>query len=155
MFYRLNVSACTLCPPRVITYLPEPVWNRVKKNINFAGRQFDYPSALEIIQDEEYLEDADFDDIRRQYIVKKIETFNMNLNNLKGTHHKKSRPKLSQRISNKLHIDDEKMFHDNEETKLNQKQYYRIRNRFELQDDSQKLLHRQKRTGICRVKCVQ
>ena len=110
---------------------------------------------MEIIQDEEYLEDADFDDIRRQYIVKKIETFNINLNNLKGTHHKKSRPKLSQRISNKMHIDDEKMFHDNEETKLNQKQYYKMKNRFEFGADSQKLLHRQKRTGICRVNFFQ
>ena len=79
----------------------------------------------------------------------------MNLNNLKGTHHKKSRPKLSQRISNKMHIDDEKMFYDNEETNLNQKQYYKMKNRFEFGADSQKLLHRQKRTGICRVKCVQ
>ena len=29
-----------------------------------SGRNFDYASALSIIQDEEYLEDEDFDDIR-------------------------------------------------------------------------------------------
>ena len=104
---------------------------------------------MEIIQDEDYLEDADFDDIRRQQIVKKIGTFNMNLNNLKRTRHKESRQKLSQRISNKMHIDDGKMFYDNEETKLNQK-HYKIKNRLEIADDSQKLLHRQKRQGIFR-----
>ena len=33
-----------------------------------SGRQFGYDRALEIIQDEEYLEDADFDEIRHSTI---------------------------------------------------------------------------------------
>ena len=28
-FYKINVSACTLFPPHVITYLPELMWNRI------------------------------------------------------------------------------------------------------------------------------
>ena len=27
-FYKINISACTFCPPHVITYLPELMWNR-------------------------------------------------------------------------------------------------------------------------------
>ena len=44
------------------------------------GRQFQYDRALEIIQEEEYLEDADFDDIKRYYILKKIGNINPNFN---------------------------------------------------------------------------
>ena len=44
------------------------------------GRQFQYDRALEIIQDEEYLEDADFDDVRRNDILKKMGNFNPNFN---------------------------------------------------------------------------
>ena len=36
------------------------------------GRQFQYDRALQIIQEEEYLEDSDFDDIKRYDILKKI-----------------------------------------------------------------------------------
>ena len=36
------------------------------------GRQFQYDQALQIIQEEEYLEDSDFDDIKRYDILKKI-----------------------------------------------------------------------------------
>merc|ERR1712106_7261 len=36
------------------------------------GRQFQYDRSLEIIQDEEYLDDADFNDIKRYDILKKI-----------------------------------------------------------------------------------
>lgn len=47
------------------------------------GRQFQYDRALEIIQDEEYLEDLDFDDIKRydtSQILKKISEINPNFN---------------------------------------------------------------------------
>ena len=50
-----------------------------KKNIS--GRQFAYDRALEIIQDEQYLEDLDFDKIRGYSnvdILKKIGKFNPN-----------------------------------------------------------------------------
>ena len=44
------------------------------------GRQFQYDRALEIIQDEEYLEDADFDDVRRNDILKKMGKVDPNFN---------------------------------------------------------------------------
>jgi len=44
------------------------------------GRQFGYDRALEIVQDEQYLEDVDFDEIRRYDILKKIGEFNPNFN---------------------------------------------------------------------------
>ena len=44
------------------------------------GRQFDYDRALDIIQNEEYLDDVDLDDIRRQFdIVRKIGEFDENV----------------------------------------------------------------------------
>ena len=46
----------------------------------FIGRQFGYDRALEIVQDEQYLEDVDFDEIRRYDILKKIGEFNPNFN---------------------------------------------------------------------------
>ena len=44
------------------------------------GRQFQYDRALQIIQDEEYLEDVDFNDIKRYDIMKKIGKFNPDSN---------------------------------------------------------------------------
>ena len=44
------------------------------------GRQFGYNRALEIVQDEQYLEDSDFDEIRRLDVIKKIGEFNPDLN---------------------------------------------------------------------------
>merc|ERR1712083_609447 len=43
------------------------------------GRQFQYDRSIEIIQEEEYLEDVDFDDIKRYDLLKKIgnPTFNI------------------------------------------------------------------------------
>ena len=54
----------------------------------FTGRNFAYDRALTIIEDEEYLEDFDFDDIRKlrrsdiNYvdILKKLGTFDVNAN---------------------------------------------------------------------------
>ena len=46
----------------------------------FTGRQFAYDRALSIIQDEEYLEDVDFNEIRRYDILKKIGEFDPNVN---------------------------------------------------------------------------
>ena len=37
-----------------------------------SGRQLIYSRALEIIQDEEYLEDVDFDEIKRQRLKRQI-----------------------------------------------------------------------------------
>ena len=42
------------------------------------GRQFDYERALEIVQDEQYLDDVDFDEIRRYDILKKTGELNPN-----------------------------------------------------------------------------
>ena len=41
----------------------------------FLGRQFSYDQALQIMQDEDYLEDADFDDIKRKDKVDKYGHF--------------------------------------------------------------------------------
>ena len=61
--------------------------NRIYQQKNYStipnlilGRQFQYDRALEIIQDEEYLEDADFDDVRRNDILKKMGKFDPNFN---------------------------------------------------------------------------
>ena len=42
------------------------------------GRQFSYASALQIMQEEFYLEDSDFDDIRRHDIINKVGKFGAN-----------------------------------------------------------------------------
>ena len=42
------------------------------------GRQFPYERALEIVQDEQYLDDVDFDEIRRSDILKKTGELNPN-----------------------------------------------------------------------------
>ena len=46
----------------------------------FIGRQFGFDRALEVVQDEQYLDDVDFDEIRRYDILKKIGEFNPNFN---------------------------------------------------------------------------
>ena len=44
--------------------------------VSIPGRNFEYSRALEIIQSEDYLDDSDFDDIRRNNdIFKKIDKF--------------------------------------------------------------------------------
>jgi len=52
-----------------------------------SGRQFNYDRALEIVQEEEYLEDSDFDDIKRYDILKKIGDFNPDFNIPKSRQH--------------------------------------------------------------------
>ena len=45
------------------------------------GRNFEYPEALSLIQNEDYLDDADIDELRRQdNIVKGINNFDTNVN---------------------------------------------------------------------------
>jgi len=57
--------------------------------LNFiAGRQFQYDRALEIIQEEEYLEDVDFNDIKRYDVssfYKRIGQINTDFNVFKGS----------------------------------------------------------------------
>ena len=60
--------------------------------IKILGRQFQYDRALEIIQEEEYLEDVDFNDIKRYYILKKIGEFKSDFNILKINQHRKWMP---------------------------------------------------------------
>ena len=60
------------------------------------GRQFQYDRALEIIQEEEYLEDADFDDIKRNYILKKIGEFKPDINIPKTNQNRKWMPSHAQ-----------------------------------------------------------
>merc|ERR1712223_2249487 len=59
------------------------------------GRQFQYDEALTIIQDEEYLEDADFDDIKRYYIYKKIGKVDTDFNIPKSNQYSNWMPKQS------------------------------------------------------------
>ena len=46
----------------------------------FTGRQFGCDRALSILQDEDYLKDSDYDQIRRYDILGKIEEFDPNVN---------------------------------------------------------------------------
>ena len=107
---------------------------------------------MEIIQDEEYLEDADFDDIKRQDIVKKIGGFKPKFNNFKHTQHKDKKLTQSQVIPNQMYIDDGIFFpqNNNEEMLIKQKHNYKIKHDQSFTDDSQELkfLQRQKRSGI-------
>ena len=43
--------------------------------MGFLGRQFNYDTALEIIQEEDYLEDSDFDEIKRYDTIIEIRNF--------------------------------------------------------------------------------
>ena len=44
------------------------------------GRNFEYPEALRLIQNEDYLDDADIDELRRNDIVRKIDEFDEKVN---------------------------------------------------------------------------
>ena len=52
----------------------EPVKTQICQRCDqtITGRNFNYAAALTIIQDEEYLEEADFDDIRRYRYKRQI-----------------------------------------------------------------------------------
>ena len=45
-------------------------------SFNFSGRQFEYDTVLQLIQNEDYLEDADIDELRRRDSVEKTGDFN-------------------------------------------------------------------------------
>ena len=54
---------------------------KLSRTINFfTGRGFRYGRSLEIIQDQEYLRDIEFDEIRRYDILEKIGEFDRNVN---------------------------------------------------------------------------
>ena len=82
-----------------------------KLKLNFCwtlGRQFGYDRALEIIQDEEYLDDVDFEEIRRYDILKKIGNFDSDVN-IPGNHHKsKWQNKLEESGTQKLKYSERK-----------------------------------------------
>ena len=54
----------------------EPVKTQICQRCDqtITGRNFNYAAALTIIQDEEYLEEADFDDIRRYRYKRQIKS---------------------------------------------------------------------------------
>ena len=63
-----------------------PTLQHTIRFINISGRNFDYENALRIIQDEEYLEDSDFDDIKKHYkLIKKRYYLESNTNHPKDT----------------------------------------------------------------------
>ena len=49
--------------------------------LSILGRQFEYGTALEIIQDESYLQESDFNDIKRKDIKKEIKFAIPNIKN--------------------------------------------------------------------------
>ena len=54
-----------LLPIFIIFFVPAKSQLCQKCDQTISGRNFNYADVLEIIQDEDYLEEADFDDIRR------------------------------------------------------------------------------------------
>ena len=62
-------------------------YSQIKANAYIIGRQFQYDRALEIIQDEEYLEDADEDEIKRSDNVRKIIKPNLEFKNPKHVYY--------------------------------------------------------------------
>ena len=47
-------------------------WSYIIVLFKISGRQFGYDRALEIIQDEEYLDDADFNEIRYSIYIRTV-----------------------------------------------------------------------------------
>ena len=45
-------------------------WAEKKIKFQISGRKFGYDRSLEIVQDEEYLEDVDFDEIRHSIYIR-------------------------------------------------------------------------------------
>ena len=48
--------------------------------LKLTGRNFEYPEALRLIQNEDYLDDADIDELRRNDIVRMIDEFDPEVN---------------------------------------------------------------------------
>ena len=65
--------------------------------MNIIGRNFEYPEALRLIQNEDYLDDADIDELRRSDAQKDISKFHHSLS--KGNHgiHASSKTKVNGR----------------------------------------------------------
>ena len=64
------------------------------------------------MQDEEYLQDADFDDIKRHDIVKKIGNFNPDFNHPKIVQYGEWKPKENQQITSNKYNHNGKMSND-------------------------------------------
>ena len=110
------------------------------------GRNFNYDAALDIMQAETYLEDADFDDIKRFDIVKKLGNFNSNINSAKQSQHANRLSKQHPIVPNQMYNYEQKIL-DNQHTKRGMPD---LRHGHLMMDefifaDSHKLISRQKR----------
>ena len=68
------------------------------------------------MQAETYLEDADFDDIKRFHIVKKLGNFNANINSAKQSQHANRLSKQHPIVPNQMYTYEQKSL-DNQHTK--------------------------------------
>ena len=66
-------------------------------SLKITGRNFEYPEALRLIQNEDYLDDADIDELRRNDIVRRISEFNPDVNIRQKRHDMKRTVKLSRK----------------------------------------------------------
>ena len=147
------------CKAKIQRSCPDAAtWEKKNRKINVAlapkqtkdvycnflpGRQFNYEDALTIMQDEEYLEDVDFDDIKRYDVFQKIDSFNANYKTFTKQNH--------QRASITYHYDEESVFNHNKRGKqLEQREHQKIKNE-PFFAYSYQLLSRLKRGG--RFKC--
>ena len=110
------------------------------------GRQFSYEDALTIMQDEEYLDDVDFDDIKRYDGFQKIDSFNANHKTFRIAQQIDRTPNENHHNPEKnYHIDGENIFQDKRKGKqLVQRYNHEIKNEQSFANSHQ-LLSRWKR----------
>ena len=98
------------------------------------------------MQAETYLEDTDFDDIKRFDIVKKLGNYNSNINNVKQIQHANRLSKQHPIVPNQIYTHEQKIL-DNRHTKrgMPNLRHSQIMIDEFIFDDSHKLISRQKR----------
>ena len=117
------------------------------------GRQFNYEDALTIMQDEEYLEDADFDDIKRYDIFQKIDNFDTNFKIHKKIQQINRTPKENHHnLEKNYHYNGENVFKAKEKGRQLDQRYNHEKKNEQFFANSYQSLSRQKR-GVGKLIC--
>ena len=123
--------------------------------ISILGRQFEYGTALEIIQDEFYLQESDFNDIKRKDIKKEIKFAIPNIKNdispdfKDWNNRKKWEPIKDKQKHSKEYIQKNSYSQTNFKKDHQSYNYQRKNEAITLLKSSKSILkHRQKRQGV-------
>ena len=112
-----------------------------------SGRQFEYGRALDIMQNEEYLDDSDFNDIKRNYIEKKISHVNPYFDPPNDMQYSGWKPIRNEKSNYMKYSDDEEIsYYPNSHNKLKNDNNAENEETF-INFSEVKLRHRQKRQG--------